>query len=389
MTRRRLYGTLVALVFLENMARIVFAPLLEPLMATFHVGPGTAGLIATLVWFGGALPRIPIGYLLTRVPRHHVILGSGTMLGLAALGAGLAPTITLLAIAAFCMGLATGAYFIAANPLVSELYPDRVGRALGTHHTSGQLAAVVAAPFVGLILLVDDYRLVFLIISAATFLVTLTLYWVARTTSLPQAGAKDRDYFGAVRAQWRLIVTGIAIIGTAGFVWNGTFNFYVSYLIAEKGISAANARDLLTVVFAAGVPAFWFGGRLADRFARIPLMLGLLTGFIISLLGLTITTGYLQLIAVSLIIGYIIHSLFPVLDTYMLDSLPDENRASAYSVYSGTMMIIQSTGSSVVGQLTEFGFTYTYIFRVFAIGLIVSLGILGVMYVAGRLPAGE
>lgn len=389
MTRRRLYGTLVALVFLENMARIVFAPLLEPLMATFAVGPGTAGLIATLVWFGGALPRIPVGYLLTRVPRHHVILGSGALLSISALGAGLAPSIILLAVAAFCMGLATGAYYIAANPLVSELYPDRVGRALGTHHTSGQLAAVVAAPFVGAVLLIDDYRLVFLILSATTFLVTAILYWVARATSLPEAGTKDRDYFGAVRAQWRLILAGIAIIGTAGFVWNGTFNFYVSYLIAEKGIQAGDARDLLTVVFAAGVPAFWFGGHLADRFPRIPLMLGLLAGFVTSLIGLTVIEGYLPLVAMSLIIGYVMHSLFPVLDTYMLDSLPDENRASAYSVYSGTMMIIQSTGSSVVGALTEQGLTYTYIFRVFSAGLIIALLILMMLYLLGRLPSGE
>lgn len=389
MTRRRLYGTLVALVFLENLARIVFAPLLEPIMATYSVGPGRAGFVATLVWLGGALPRIPVGYLLTRIPRHHAIIASGFCLSIAAAAAGLAPNFAFLTIAAFAMGLATGAYFIAANPLISELYPDRVGRALGTHHTSGQLAAVVAAPFVGLILLLDGFRLVFIAISLAAIGVTTLLYIIARRTTLPTAGEEDRDYLGAVRAQWRLIVTGIAIIGTTGFVWNGTFNFYVSYLIAEKAMSPGTARDLLTVIFAAGVPAFWYGGRLADRFRRIPLMLVLLGSFIASLLALTFIQGFLPLLLVSVIIGYVMHSLFPVLDTYMLDTLPDANRASAYSVYSGVMMIIQSTGSSVVGTLTERGLTYTAVFQSFSIGLVIALGFLIVLYSLGRLPAGD
>lgn len=389
MTRRRLFGTLVALVFLENLARIVFAPLLEPIMATYSVGPGRAGFVATLVWLGGALPRIPIGYLLTRIPRHHVILASGFCLAIAAAAAGFAPTFALLSIAAFAMGLATGGYYIAANPLISELYPDRVGRALGTHHTSGQLAAVVAAPIVGLVLLLDGFRLVFIAISLAALLVTALLYVISRRTALPTAGEDDRDYLGAVRAQWQLIVTGIAIIGTTGFVWNGTFNFYVTYLITEKAMSAGTARDLLTVIFAAGVPAFWFGGRLADRFRRIPLMLLLLGCFIACLLIITTIQGFLPLLVMSVIIGYVMHSLFPVMDTYMLDTLPDANRASAYSVYSGVMMIIQSTGSSVVGTLTEGGLTYTAVFQTFSVGLIIALGFLVLLYGFGRLPAGD
>ena len=110
------------------MARVVFAPLLSEFIDTFGIGEATAGLLVTLVWVGSAAPRLPTGWLLTRVPRHHVVLGAGVVLTLASTFAAFAPGIDVLMIAAVGMGLASGVYFIAGNPLVSELFPETVGR---------------------------------------------------------------------------------------------------------------------------------------------------------------------------------------------------------------------------------------------------------------------
>lgn len=389
MSRRRVFGSLLGLVFLVNLARIVFAPLLEPLMATYEVGPGPAGIVATLVWLGSASPRLPVGYLLTHFQRHHVILAAGGVLTIAAIGTAFAPTIELVGGGAFLMGLSSGMYFIAANPLVSELFPDNVGRALGIHGMGNQLAAVVAAPFVGAVLLLDGYRGVFLSIGAAAFIVTTLLFVIARQASLPAAGVEDRDLLAAIKAQWPLIVTGVFILGTAGFVWNGVFNFYVTYLRIEKAITVEAARDFLTVVFAAGVPAFWFTGRLADRFPRIPLMLTIIGGFAIALLVLPRVDGFVGLLSISIVIGFLIHGLFPVIDTYMLDGLPDHNRASAYSAYSAAMMLFQALGSSVVGTLIGAGISFDAVFGRFGMGLAGIIVLLGILYAFDRLPRGR
>lgn len=389
MSRRRVFGSLLGLVFLVNLARIVFAPLLEPLMATYEVGPGPAGIVATLVWLGSASPRLPVGYLLTHFQRHHVILAAGGVLTIAAIGTAFAPTIELVGGGAFLMGLSSGMYFIAANPLVSELFPDNVGRALGIHGMGNQLAAVVAAPFVGAVLLLDGYRGVFLSIGAAAFIVTTLLFVIARQASLPAAGVEDRDLLAAIKAQWPLIVTGVFILGTAGFVWNGVFNFYVTYLRVEKAITVEAARDFLTVVFAAGVPAFWFTGRLADRFPRIPLMLTIIGGFAIALLVLPRVDGFVGLLSISIVIGFLIHGLFPVIDTYMLDGLPDHNRASAYSAYSAAMMLFQALGSSVVGTLIGAGISFDAVFGRFGMGLAGIIVLLGILYAFDRLPRGR
>lgn len=386
MTRGRLFGTLCAFAFLVNFGRIGFAPLLEPLMAAFAVGPGTAGAVASLVWLGTAAVRIPVGYLLTRVPRRRIIVGAGALLAVTATGAAYAPTIAVLAGFAFGIGAASGVYFVAANPLVSELFPDRIGRALGIHGVAAQLAAVLAAPLVGAVLLFDGPRAVFLGLATAAVAVTVVLVRWAGSVRDGGTGGVDRNLRSAARTQWPVIATGVALLGAGFFVWSGVFNFYISYLGAEKAFAPGAAREALTAAFAAGVPAFWVGGRLADRFPEIPLMVGILLTFCGLLVGLTMVDSGPAILAASLAIGFVVHGAFPVMDTYMLSTLPADHRASAYALYSGLFMGVSAGGPALVGTLTETGLGYGPIFRGYAVGLATLVIAVGTLHVVGGTP---
>jgi predicted MFS family arabinose efflux permease len=377
------------MVFLVNFARVVFASLLDPIAVDFQVDEAALGVVATSAWLGSALPRIPIGYLLTRVPRHQVIMGSGGLLVAAAVFTSFSPTLPLLTLGAFLLGLSSGAYFIAANPLVSELFPDGVGRALGLHGTASQLAAVAAPLLVIGVLILGDWRLTFRVLALVGILATIGLSLTARRAELPDAGSEDRDLVGAARAQWRIIVTGVVVVGTVTFLWNGLFNFYVRYLSQVKGIPPETGNILLTLLFAAGVPAFFLTGRLADRVSNVPLLLSVVGGFVGCVFLLTVTTGLWPLAAVSVLTGYVIHSLFPVADTYLLASLPDHHRASAYTAYSASMMIVQAGGSVTVGRLVSSGFGFSTVFG--GLAIIVGTVLIGLtaLYVAGWLPTGR
>lgn len=387
--RVRLFGSLCALVFLVNFGRVVFAPLVAPLQADFLASDAAVGLVATLAWLGSALPRLPTGYLLTRVDRHHVVLGAGALLAVSSAGMTFAPTIEFVMLGAFLVGVASGAYFIAANPLISELFPERVGRVIGVHGTASQVAAAVAPVLVGRVLLqFYSWRAPFYLLSAAAVVTTAVIYVLAGRADLPDAGTADRHLLAAIRRQYRVVVLGVVILGFAGLVWNGFFNFYIKYLTETKGISSGNAETLLTVVFAAGVPAFWYTGRLADRFRHVPLMLAVLAGFVVSLLAMTVVRSLPAVAAVSVVLGYAVHSLFPAIDTFLLDSLPNADRASAYAGYSATMMVVQAMGSLVVGTLLGTGYAYDLVFRVGGVTLAVLVVALVALYRAGRLPAG-
>ena len=388
MSRRELFGSLCAMVFLVNLARVVFAPLIQPAAAEFDVSAASLGIVASAAWLGSAAPRLPTGYLLTRVSRHVIVALTGTLLVFTAAFTGLAGSVTQLAIGAFLMGLSSGMYFVSALPLVSELFPDRVGRAVGVHGMGSQIAAVGAPLAVSAAILAGNWRLVFASISVAAAVTTVVLVWSARRTSLPDAGAKDHSLIEAGRAQWPLILTGIAFISAAGFLWNGLFNLYGDYLAISKGIDPATGRLLLSGMFAAGIPAFVITGYLCDRFPNVPLLLTMISGFVAGVLALTVADGLLVIAVVSLFVGYFFHSLIPAVDSYMLSSLPDHHRGSAYALFSATMMLLQAPGSGFVGMAVVSGMSYTVAYQTLAVGVGVLVVLLFALYRMGRLPVG-
>jgi len=384
-SRRRLFGSLCGLVFFLNLARVVFAPLLDVFIAEFGIGEATAGLIVTLTWVGSASLRLPAGWLLTRVPRHYLVLISGVILAGSAAGAGAATTVRQLMLGAFVMGTASGVYFVSANPLLSELFPEQVGRIVGIHGAATQLAAVVAAPLVAVSLWVE-WRYALWTIAVGVAVVTVYTALQARQTEMPAAGEADRSLLRGARSEWRIILATLGLAGVAVFVWQGVFNFYELYM-QSRGLSSAAASTMLTIVFAAGVPAFFIAGELADRLPSVPLLLGIGSAFAGSLLLLVAADGFVALVVISAVIGFVIHALFPATDAYILTALPDSARGSAYAVFSSVWMLSQSVGSSVLGSLIERGYAYDTVFVAAALFLLVTLVALGSLERAGRLPS--
>ena len=385
MSRRRLFGSLCGLVFFLNLARIIFAPLLDVFIAEFPIGEATAGLIVTIAWVGSASLRLPAGWLLTKVPRHYLVIVAGTILTLSAAATGAATTVRQLMIGAFFMGTASGVYFVAANPLLSELFPDRVGRVMGIHGAANQVAAVAAAPLVAVSLWVD-WRLSLWAIAAGTAVVTVATVVVARRTEMPAAGADDGSLVAGARSEWQIILSALAIAGITVFVWQGVFNFYELYMQA-RGLTPNEASTMLTIVFAAGIPSFFIAGEFADRLPSVPLLLGIILSFAGSLLLLVAVDGFLALAAVSAVVGFVIHALFPATDAYILSALPDSARGSAYAVFSSAWMLSQSGGSSLVGALIVRGFAYGTVFVAAALVLVATVILLAMLERAGRLPA--
>ena len=375
------------MVFAVNFGRVAFAPLVEPLQAAFDVGPATIGAVVSLVWFGTALPRLPLSYVLTRVSRRRVVVVAGVSLTGAAVLTALSPDIRTLRLGVVGVGVASGTYFVSAVPLISELYPDRVGKRIGIHGTAAQLAAVAAPTVVVSVVAVTTWRAVFWLLAVAALATTVVFaIGLGRTDGVREA-PPARNFRG-VLGNWRVILTGMLFVSAAGFVWQGLFNFYVSVMLA-RGLDTGTANALLTVAFAAGIPAFWVSGSVVDRLPTVPYILGLVGTFTAGVFGLTVLRGALALGAVSIVLGYTIHGLFPALDTYVLASLPADTRAGTFAAFSGLSIAIEASGSGVVGALVGTGYPYAVVFRGFAGGLAVLLAVSVALYWTDRLPADD
>jgi predicted MFS family arabinose efflux permease len=394
---KRLFTTLCGLVFLVNFGRVAFAPLVPEFQQDLGLSATAVGSVTTLVWLGTAAPRIPVGWLLTKVARERVVLATGVALSVAAALTAMADSLLALRAGAFAVGLATGGYFVAAIPLVGALYPERTGRAVGIHGTASQVASVVAPAFVlAVVARLGDWRLVFAALAVGAAVATAALVAVLHRgaggdlhvdggdgggASVPD---EPRSFLAAL-SHWRIVLAGMSLVAVAGFAWQGVFNFYVSYLLS-KGLTPANANLLLTVAFGAGVPAFWLGGRLADRLPKVPYLLALNAAFLASLVALTYAGSLAAFAVVSAVIGYAAHALFPAVDTYMLSTLPAPDRASAYAVFSGASLLFEANGSGVVGALTDAGIAFDQVFQLFAAAVAAVLLLAALLYAAGKFP---
>lgn len=134
------------------------------------------------------------------------------------------------------------------------------------------------------------------------------------------------------------------------------------------------------------MPAFWDAGRLADRLPALPLLLAILLSFCVYLVALTLAVSPTAVLASSLLVGFVVHVAFPVTDTHVLSTLPDDHRRSGYAIYSGLFMAISTGGPWAVGMLTEAGARYGRVFQGFAVGLATALVAFSALHAAGRTP---
>jgi predicted MFS family arabinose efflux permease len=374
MSRRVVFLSLCSVVFVVNMGRVAFAPLLEPFMATFGIGPGTAGLVTTLLWVGATLPSIGVGYLLTKLSQYTVITIAGVLLGVASAATAASTSVTMLAVGAFVIGVSASLYFTAANPLLSSLFPEGVGRAIGIHGAAMMVASVAAPLYVGVVLVnFVSWRYVFGLLSAFAIVTTVAFRVTLRRNAVESRGAADETAFlSAVGRHWRLILTGVLLFGVTGFVWQGVFNFFVTYLVETKSVEAPFARNLLSVVFFAGIPSFWLSGRIADRFPKIPATLTFLGVFVVSMLSMTAVGTADELLVASVVMGFSFHGVIPIFHTYVLESLPEASRSSAFSIYLGVNGALGATGSVAVGAVVESGIAFDEIYRFYS-GVLVAV----------------
>jgi len=85
-----------------------------------------------------------------------------------------------------------------------------------------------------------DWRLAFYGLALASAASTVVFVALARRTDLPDAGAGDTDFAGAL-SEWKLILAGVVLMGLTSFVWQGLFNFYELYMV-DKGLPPGGAE---------------------------------------------------------------------------------------------------------------------------------------------------
>jgi MFS family permease len=314
-----------------KLLRYAFPPLFPTFRSTFAVpNAWLGGTYATMLLLYSAM-QFPSGALADRLDDVRVVAVGAS---LAVLGAGVLfvpASFGLVVVGMVLVGLGTGVHKTVSVVLLSRLYPERTGRALGVFDTFGTLGGVLAPAAVVLALSTTGWQSLFL----GAGLVGVALV-VALLVRVPRNGDADdgtvdalgslaiRPYLPPFRERRFRLFVGATLCFS--FAYNGVVAFLPLYLVEIGGLTETTASLLYGAFFVASVVQVSSGG-LSDRYGRLTIALAALTLAAAALVALVVVVGDAGRLVVACTVvafGLGSHGFRPVRAAYLSAEFPSD-----------------------------------------------------------------
>ena len=260
---------LLTLIFLLNFfSRIFFSPLLPELEHALRISHGQAGFFFFLISCGYFLSLSGSGLVSARLGHKLTIISSMTGISLSLALMALAPSLPLIHVCLFLLGLSAGIYLPSGIATISSLFPPRRwGRAFSIHELAPNLAFVLAPVFVSLLLARLDWQQTILVLVPIILGATAAYGRFGSTASTPSPTPNPELCLALFREKdfWLMVLLfSMGITSTLGI-----YSILPTFLVAIHQFPEQSANLLvggsrlptLITVLAAGALADWIGNR--------------------------------------------------------------------------------------------------------------------------------
>lgn len=372
--KSRLLALIAACSLMSVGSRALFSPLLPAIIEDLGVTPSRAGFALSVMTALAAVFRYPAGRFADQLSRKTVLAAAmGTMtLGFAVLV--VADSYLLFFVGVVVVGVGGGLYLPSAFALLSDMFVDARGKAIGINNAAVSLGGILAAGVALVVLARTSWQLAFLPVVPlfATLLVLMHLwndepYVVSRVRMDVRATAKR--LIG--RSRIRLMVLSAALVM---FAQRGAITFVPLFLGVEKGFSSSFATLAFAGYFVAGIATTPVAGWFGDRFGYVT---STLAATLVASAGITLfllTNDPMLVVSGVLVFAVGITGFWPGMNAYVLTLLPDESVAGDFGALGTVYLGIGSIGPTYVGVMAE-QTTYHLAFAGLVACLVVSAGI--------------
>lgn len=281
--------------------------ILPAVQAEFAASRADASLPYTMTMLGFALGNLVIGRAVDRFGITAALSGAALAIAAGYALAAVSPSLWLLSVLQFAIGLGTAASF---GPLIADIshwFDRRRGIAVAVAASGNYLAGAVWPMILADVLEGQGWRAVYAVLAVATLVLILPLAMLLRRR-LPAAARARAEAAQAARARDirlspRQLQAMLALAGLACCVAMSMPQVHIVALCADLGFGPAVGAEMLALMLMGGVVSRVVSGLLADRLGGVPtLMIGSALQMVALFLYLPFD-GLVSLYLVSLIFG--------------------------------------------------------------------------------------
>ena len=355
--------------------RFLLSPLLPTIITDLGITEATAGIALAIFQGSYAVVQYPSGEYSDRWNRTTLIVPGMVII---AVGFGLFGLTTGLAtflLAATVVGLGKGLFAIPSRALLSDLFTDDRGRALGIYAAGTDAGGLLSSGIAVLALTYFTWRTPFFPIAVG--LAVLTVVYAVTTRDGYHVGETTLDLRGTVgrlvessRQRETLVAFALFYFMVGGFI-----NFVPTYLARAKGFSESLAGLTFAIVFAVGFAVKPAAGILGDRISRRTVAVGGLSVAAAAMAALVLVGSNLAIwVAIGVFaLGY--KTGFPLADAIILDGAPADGTGADLGAARALFLIANAIGPAYVGIVATYA-SYDLAFAGFVVCLVAAAALL-------------
>lgn len=347
--------------FLVLSGRLTVSTLLIRIEDSLGIDHAMAGYAITGMWFSYGIMQFPSGVLSDIKGRKITILCAFISFGTAFLFLALSFYYFLFFFFLVLLGIGSGCFQTASISMLSDLYREDRGRALGIQASSGSIAGLmpIALPLLASRL---HWRGIFLMWAVLSLTVAWLFYRYSReTTKLPgKVSLRERFADGLSVLNQKTTRLFFIVNLVLVFTWMGFNSFFPAYMIENKGLSSLKAGIAFSLVSFSGILLKPLIGILSDRYNK-KIIIMILLFVTAAAAGVLVRTDSFPIICIVSFLLAFATSIFLVINSYLMHYWEEKGRGGKLGFYRSLTILIGSPTSALIGYTaTKYGFDFPF-----------------------------
>ncbi|MCC6935822.1 MAG: MFS transporter [Thermomicrobiales bacterium] len=327
-------------------------PLLPFISDDLGLSYAQIGLMKAVFSGASSVLQIPAGAVGSRYGEMLVLLVGNAWVGLGLVLMALTGSFLALLLAAALGGIGGNAQHPLGSSIVSQAVPARqMATALGTLNFSGDVGKLIGPFVAGIVATQFGWRIALGSVGAFTVLFSLALLLRARSNGQHRERRIVSDE-AKQRLPFRPGFQNVVLAGALDTATRGASLTFLSFVLVNKGFSAAAVSALFAVIFAGGAAGKFLCGWMTDRWGALPVIV--LTESVTAAALIVIYRGPVwSTIPLVAVLGFMLNGTSSALNVSVAQFVPSTERARGYGVYFTAALVSSAISPLAFGVLGD------------------------------------